>query len=138
MCEKLSHKDGRRFQNDGKYPLLNVIVPSTRTHTNTEELKRLFEVELLNVRTHHIAEHVHASVRLSTAPCAAHKKTHVSNIWELKSRACSAVFLCVSVCLHVQLDLLDPLTVQSHANPTSHSLWTNGYTYTWAARYCFF
>lgn len=46
----------------------------------------------------HISTHIHTSLKASRA---AHKTTHVSNIWELESSACSAVFLCVCVCVYM-------------------------------------
>lgn len=37
---------------------------------------------------------MHTSLK---APCDAHKKTHVSNIWELKSMLSSCVHVCVYI-----------------------------------------
>lgn len=54
----------------------------TRTHTHT----------------HNISTDIHTSLK---TPRDAHKKTRVSNIWDLESFACSVVFLCVHVCLYV-------------------------------------
>lgn len=54
----------------------------TRTHTHT----------------HNISTDIHTSLK---TPRDAHKKTRVSNIWDLESFACSIVFLCVHVCLYV-------------------------------------
>ena len=79
-----------------------------------------------HAHTHHINTHMHTSLK---APCAAHKNTHVSNIWELESFSCSpclpvcVMCVCVFVCVCVfmcALDQLDPVTLQSHVNPYSH------------------
>ena len=93
------------------------------THTHTVKLtySSLWSWTLnVHTHTHHISTHMHTSLK---APRAAHKNTHVSNIWELESFSCSrclpvcVMCVCVFTCA---FDQLDPVTLQSHVNPYSH------------------
>lgn len=78
--------------------------------------------EHVHTHTHNISTDIHTSLK---TPRDAHKKTRVSNIWDLESFACSVVFLCVHVCLRA---------LPCHTNSYSrHTACAPVYIYTWAS-----